>query len=156
MLFHSDSTAPIELMAAFPESSALNTVGSIQKLAPGYYFNWYSRKIIGFYQGWCRFNHTTKRTFLVTRFKFLSKPQLTNYPGAKFYGKQFTEGSDPGSYGSEFVLFLDLNLFWKEKESLSLYKWRWNRVELLPKFRQQVFLLLTIKDSGVMPTEEKL
>lgn len=47
-LFHNDSRAPMELMAAFPESSALNTVGSFQKLAPGYYFNWYSRKIIGF------------------------------------------------------------------------------------------------------------
>lgn len=69
------------------------------------------------------------------RFKFLSKLQLlTNDPGAKFYGKPFTERSEPGSYGSEF---LNLNLFWKEEESLSLYKWRWNRVELLPKFREQ-------------------
>lgn len=73
------------------------------------------------------------------RFKFLSKRQLlTNDPRVKFYGKEFTERSEPGSYGSEFVLFLNLNLFWKEEESLALYKWRWNRVEQLPKFRWQI------------------
>lgn len=73
------------------------------------------------------------------RFKFFSKKLqlLTNDPGAKFYIKQFTDRSEPGSYGSEFVLFLSLNLFWKEKESLSLYKYGWNRVGLLPKFGLQ-------------------
>lgn len=91
-------------------------------------------------------------------FKFLSQKLqlLTNDPRAKFYIKQLTEKSQPGSFVSEFVLFLNLSLFWKEEESFSLYKWRWNRVELLPKFRQQILPAPDYQKFRVMPTDERL
>lgn len=73
-----------------------------------------------------------------------------------FTASNSQERSEPGSYGSEFVLFLNLNVFGKRMNLYLCTNGDGIGLSCCQNSDSKFCLLLTIKDSGVMPTEERL